>query len=60
MRAKEQPIIIDELMTFNITAVSAVPHSLGIPYGLMTKTDKSKLVEYLTADADDVRLPHGD
>ena len=46
-----------ELTTFDVTAV---PHSLGTPDGLMTKTDKSKFVKHLTADADDVRLPRGD
>ena len=52
-----QPNNIDELMTFNITAV---PHSLGTPGGFMTKSDKSKLLKHLTVDAQDAYLPRGD
>ena len=44
-------------MTFNITAV---PHSLRTPDGFVTKTDKSKLLKHVTADAQDIRLPRGD
>ena len=54
--AQEQLVSIDELTTFNITAVL---HSPGTPDGLMTKTDQSKLVKHLTGDADDVRLSRG-
>jgi len=43
----EQPISIEELMTYCITPV---PHSLGTPDGYMTKTDKSKMVACLTSD----------
>ena len=52
-----QPISIDELTTFNITAV---PHSLGIPDGVLTKTDQSKLLKHWIADAQDVHLPRVD
>lgn len=40
----EQPISIDELMTYCITPV---PHSLGTPDGYMAKTDKSKVGIFL-------------
>ena len=48
---------IDELMTFNITAV---PDSLGTPGGFLTKADKSKLGKHMTMDSQDVHLPCSD
>ena len=43
----EHPISIEDLMTYCITPV---PHSIGTPDGYMAKTDKSKMVAYLTSE----------
>ncbi|KAG1666470.1 Adenylate cyclase type 8 [Nymphon striatum] len=50
----DQPISIKELMSYCITPV---PHALGTPDGYMAKTDKSKVVAYLTADVQHFELP---
>ena len=49
-----QPISIDERMTYSITVI---PHSLGTPDGFLFKTDKSKIVHYLTDDINPPNYP---
>lgn len=49
-----QPISIEELLTFCITPV---PHSLGTPDGYMAKTNKAKIMHYLTSDVSEASLP---
>ena len=53
-QALTKPISIDELMTYSITIV---PHSLGTPDGFLFKTDKSKIVKYLTKDIQTPTFP---
>ena len=49
-----KPVNIDELMTYCITPV---PHSLGTPDGFMSKTDKSKMMHFLTDASPDAEIP---
>lgn len=50
----DTPISIDELMTYSITVI---PHSLGTPDGFLFKTDKAKVVHYLTDDLNPPAYP---
>ena len=53
----EQPINLSELMKYSLTPV---PHSLGTPDGFLAKTDKSKIVLYLTHDVPENVAPPTD
>ena len=53
----EQPINLSELMKY---ALTPVPHSLGTPDGFLAKTDKSKIVHYLTHDVPENVAPPTD
>ena len=53
----EQPINLSELMKY---ALTPVPHSLGTPHGFLAKTDKSKIVHYLTHDVPENVAPPTD
>ncbi|EDO28304.1 predicted protein [Nematostella vectensis] len=45
----EEPVDLDELMTYSLTPV---PHSLGTPDGFLNKTNKATILHFLTDDYD--------
>ncbi|EDO34946.1 predicted protein [Nematostella vectensis] len=53
----EEPVDLDELMTYSLTPV---PHSLGTPDGFLNKTNKATILHFLTDDYDgDTLYPSG-
>ena len=53
----EEPITIEELMTYSLTSI---PHALGTPDGFMNKTMKSKSVKYLLKDVESEQISRKD